>query len=206
MVVGAVSLPSNELACLNQAIKDIKQRHNHKRELKWIKLIQKQVDFYSELLKFFFSNAHLRFRAVLIPDKTLLRHDIYNDNNPDLFYYKMFYYVLRRKDNLAESQIKMKIYLDYKDSKCAARMRELERVLKPHYVQCFTIRSYESQIIQLTDLFIGAIAYKARDDIDHKSEIKNYLVKEIEALAHCDLKHGTLPSEEKFNVFKIKLR
>ncbi|BCZ18847.1 hypothetical protein NHP190012_04890 [Helicobacter sp. NHP19-012] len=101
------------------------------------------------MLEFFFSSVHLRFQAILIPDKQRLAHDYYNQSNPDIFYYKMFYYVLR---NLIEPRTAIKIYLDYKDSKYAVRMRELERVLCNHYnnttrAQCFTAQSHQSQLI-----------------------------------------------------------
>lgn len=34
------------------------------------------------------------------------------------------------------------------------------------------VQSYQVQIIQLCDLLVGAVAYKNRTDIDHKSAIK----------------------------------
>ncbi len=82
----------------------------------------------------------------------------------------MFYYVFR---NLFETEVNIgekidaKIYLDYKDSRCGIRMTQLKEILQSKYknnlsVGIFTTRSHESNIIQLTDLFIGAIAYKAR--------------------------------------------
>ncbi|MFC3848300.1 DUF3800 domain-containing protein [Helicobacter baculiformis] len=208
MVLGAISLPASELAPINQAIKDLKRQFNHQKELKWTKLIHLQMEFYDTLLEFFFSSVHLHFQAILVPDKRALEHDRYNQSNPDIFYYKMFYYVLR---NLIEPQTAIKIYLDYKDSKCAVRMHELERVLHNQYkgtiqAQCFTVRSHQSQIIQLTDMLIGAIAYKARDDIPHQSPIKNHVVQKIEEWAGFKLEEGTPPWERKFNVFKIALK
>lgn len=208
MVLGAVSLPASELVSINQAIKDLKHQFNHQKELKWTKLIYNQREFYDALLELFFSSIHLRFQAILIPDKQKLAHDCYNQSNPDIFYYKMFYYVLR---NLIEPQTAIKIYLDYKDSKCAVRMRELERVLHNQYkdtiqAKCFTARSHQSQIIQLTDLLIGAIAYKARDDIPHQSAIKNHVIQRIEEWTGFKLEEGTSPWERKFNVFKIVLK
>ncbi len=126
----------------------------------------------------------------------------------------MFYYVFR---NLFETEVNIgekidaKIYLDYKDSRCGIRMTQLKEVLQSKYkdnlsVEVFTAQSHESNIIQLTDLFIGAIAYKAREDLDHKSEIKNYIVDILESKLHNkSLKTNTPPWESKFNIFKIEL-
>lgn len=207
MVLGAISAPSQELEHINRHIKYLKHKHKHNKELKWTKLHLKQMLFYDELLEFFFSNIHLRFQALLIPDKRELRHDIYNENNADLFYYKMYYQVL---NNLLEIDTKVKIYLDYKDSRCGDRMSELQKVLHNRFknsidIQIFTIQSDESGIVQLTDLLIGAIAYKARDDIEHTSKMKNHIVNKLESLSGVALEMGTPPWENKFNIFKIQL-
>ena len=126
----------------------------------------------------------------------------------------MFYYVFR---NLFETEVNVgekidiKIYLDYKDSRCGIRMTQLKEVLQSKYkdnlsVGVFTARPHESNIIHLTDLFIGAIAYKAREDLEHKSEIKNYIVNILELKLHNkSLKVSTPPWESKFNIFKIEL-
>ncbi|BCZ18852.1 hypothetical protein NHP190012_04940 [Helicobacter sp. NHP19-012] len=42
-VLGATSLPSSELAPINQVVKDLKHQFNHKKEIKWTKLIQNQM-------------------------------------------------------------------------------------------------------------------------------------------------------------------
>ncbi|EFQ6225161.1 RlfA, partial [Campylobacter jejuni] len=64
---------------------------------------------------------------------------------------------------------------------------------------------HESNIVQLVDLLIGAISYKARNDIEHVSEIKNYIINKIETLANIELDAGTPPWENKFNIFRIQL-
>lgn len=207
MVLGAIKAPSGQVESINKHIKYLKHKHNHQRELKWTKLISCQKAFYDELLDFFFSNIHLRFQAVLVPNKQILKHDTYNQNNTDIFYYKMYYYVLR---NLIDIDTQIKIYLDYKDSRCGERMRELEKVLSNQYknsinIKCYTAKSCESQLIQLTDILIGAISYKARDDIQHTSIIKNHIINKLEMLSNATLNIGTPPWESKFNIFRIEL-
>ncbi len=214
MVLGAIRVEEEQVEQINKHIKYLKHKHNYHKELKWTKLNISQKPFYDELLDLFFNDKHLKFQAVLIPNKKDLKHDIYNDGNADLFYYKMFYYVFR---NLFETEVNIgekidaKIYLDYKDSRCGIRMTQLKEVLQSKYknnlsVEVFTTQSHESNIIQLTDLFIGAIAYKAREDLEHKSKIKNYIVNILESKLHNkSLKINTPPWESKFNIFKIEL-
>ncbi|MGX3098489.1 DUF3800 domain-containing protein [Helicobacter sp. 23-1046] len=214
MVLGAIRVAEEEVEQINKHIKYLKHKHNYHKELKWTKLHISQKPFYDELLDFFFSEVCLKFQALLIPSKKNLKHDIYNDGSADLFYYKMFYYVFR---NLFEAEVNVgekidaKIYLDYKDSRCGTRMQQLKEVLQSKYkdnlnVEVFTAKSHESNIIQLVDLLIGAIAYQAREDLEHKSEIKNYIVNILESkLYNKSLKLSTPPWESKFNIFKIEL-
>ncbi|MCE3048507.1 DUF3800 domain-containing protein [Helicobacter kayseriensis] len=204
MVLGAICVPSSSMAFVNRYIKFLKHKYNYQKELKWTKLTFSQKQFYSELIDFFFDSVDLRFQALVVPNKQELEHDKYNQGSQDIFYYKMFYYVLR---NLLRTESRAEIYLDYKDTRCAPRMKELERVLCHEYkqIKCFTVRSHESCLIQLTDLLIGAIAYKARDDIDHMSKIKNYIVQKLEQKTNIQLEQGTPPWETKFNIFRIQL-
>lgn len=214
MVLGAIRVIEEEVGQINKHIKYLKHKHNYHKELKWTKLNISQKPFYDELLDFFFSDIRLKFQALLIPNKKNLKHDIYNDGSADLFYYKMFYYIFR---NLFEAEVNIgekidaKIYLDYKDSRCGVRMTQLKEVLQSKYkdnliVEVFTAKSHESNIIQLVDLLIGAIAYQAREDLEHKSEIKNYIVNTLESkLSNKSLKLSTPPWENKFNIFKIEL-
>lgn len=207
MVLGALKVPSSETIHINKIIKYLKHKYNHNREIKWTKLHLTQKKFYDELLEFFFSSVHMWFQAVLIPDKTILQHDVYNKGSHDLFYYKMYYQALR---NLIDIDTQVKIYLDYKDTRSGTKIKELENVLcnkfkKSIDMKVFTIQSHESNIVQLVDLLIGAISYKARNDIEHVSEIKNYIINKIEMLANIELDVGTPPWENKFNIFKIQL-
>jgi hypothetical protein len=96
-----------------------------------------------------------------------------------------------------------KIYLDYKDINGGTRIKELSSRLgkKTNSCDIYIIQSQESQILQLCDLFIGAISYKNRDDIDKRSEIKNFVIDHIESKTKFKLT-STAPWEEKFNIFR----
>lgn len=215
MVLGGISVLSKDIEHINKHIKYLKHKYNHKKELKWTKLIASQEKFYDEIIEFFFNEEALKFQALLVPDKRILKHDIYNQGNADIFYYKVYYYIFK---NLLENEINqnidtnVKIYLDYKDTRCGDRIKELLKVLHNKFkdkdaikFQCFTAQSHEANLIQFVDIFIGAIAYKARDDIEHKSKIKNHIAQKIQSLSNIKLELGTPPWENKFNIFRIEL-
>jgi len=166
-----------------------------------------QKEFYDELLDYFFGSLDLRFKGTLVLKKNLLQHDKF-DSNHDEFYYKMYYYTLR---DFLSIENQYKIYLDYKDCLGGQRVKKLQEIFSNEHHGClepqFTIiHSHESQILQLCDLFIGAIGYKNRKDIEHESEIKNYIIAIIEKHIGHQLDIGTPPWETKFNIFRYSPR
>ena len=104
-----------------------------------------------------------------------------------------------------------RIYLDYMDTLGAEKTRKLCEVLqaKTYWnlsAKATIVQSYESQLIQLCDLLIGAVAYRNRDDIDHKSAIKNQFIDYLEQKLQYSLDSATPPWEEKFNIFRFQPR
>ena len=108
------------------------------------------------------------------------------------------------------------IYLDIKDTKSARkveilkgylnlRMKEFEYEPIKH-IQ--SINSQESLIIQLADLFIGAIGYKNRKQYEDNgaSQAKKELMDYIAEKSGYSLIKSTLLSEKKFNLFHINLQ
>lgn len=208
MVLGAIYCLSSEVSELNKEIKTLRHQYAYHNEIKWTKLIGKQKEFYAALLEMFFKSILLRFKATVVLNKHLLNHEKYNSGEHDKFYYKMFYYTLR---DFMKAGDTYQIYLDYKDTKGGQRARKLSSVIqnesKGSVNADFTIiHSHESQLIQVCDLLIGAIAYKNRVDIEKKSEIKNFIVSKIEELSGRCLDEPTAQWEEKFNLFRFSPR
>lgn len=205
MVLGGISCPFEEVEFVNRYIKYLKHKHNANHELKWTKLNNNKKDFYIELLEFFFSSINLKFNAQLIMNKSRLTHDIYNDGESDKFYYKMYYYVL---NPFLQVENNYNIFLDYKDTKGGKRIKELKDVISSSFyghidTQFSIIHSHESQIMQLTDLFIGAIGYANREDIPKKSEIKNFIVSKIQEIGGLSVCESSSQWEKKFRLYKF---
>ncbi|MDE5925183.1 MAG: DUF3800 domain-containing protein, partial [Helicobacter sp.] len=53
MVLGGINVLSKDIERINKHIKYLKHKHNHKKELKWTKLIALQQKFYDEIIEFF---------------------------------------------------------------------------------------------------------------------------------------------------------
>jgi len=205
MVIGGICCPTNQVEYVNRFIKHLKHKHNAMGELKWTKLNNNKKEFYRELLEFFFSSVYLKFNAQVVLNKSRLNHDRYNDGEADKFYYKMYYYSLLPFFKVDDTY---NIFMDYKDTKGGQRVRKLKEVIHNTFygqinVDFTIIHSHESQIMQLTDVMIGAIGYKNRQDIEHKSEIKNFVIATIESLGGVSLDASTPEWEEKYRIFRF---
>lgn len=197
MVNGAICVNAEEVVDINKYIKHLKHKHEYYNELKWTKLIYDRKDFYVELIDYFFDST-MRFKATFIPNKKDANHAQYGYTHGE-FYYIVYHYTIR---NFIEAGNDYRIYLDYKDINGGKRVQKLQEILNHRgKTDVYIIQSQESQILQLCDLFIGAIAYRNRTDIEHKSRIKNYIVEYLELKLGYPL-FETPPWVEKFNIFR----
>lgn len=210
MVLGAVWCPQNISKKIARDIRAIKVKHGLKSdvEIKWTKVSQAKQDFYCEIVDYFFQNEHLHFRGVVVPDKNKLDHNLFGQDH-DQFYYKMFFYVLR---NILENGNKYRIYLDIKDTQGIERLNGLTEVLhnakydfdRESIKHMQHVRSHEMEQLQLTDLFIGALAYVHRGL--HTNAGKLAVIEHIKKRSGKSLVNSTLPSERKFDVFVWEAR
>jgi len=204
MVLGALWCFKAKAKTHNQKIADLKAKHRLSPffEIKWTKISSGKLDFYSDLVNYFFDKRTMGFRAWVIPDKTVLIHDDYNQTH-DEWYYKMYFYLLR---NLIFRDRKYHIYLDIKDTRSRKKLQKLQDVLRnANYDFSWEIieriqhvHSHDIGLMQLADLFIGAISYHARGL--SSSAAKNDIVQLIKERSGLSLTRNTLPSERKFNI------
>lgn len=169
MVLGAISCPADKVKDISYEIRELKNKYNLSRfnEIKWTKVSASKRSFFIELVELFCNTDFLKFRAVKIPDKGLLNHQKFHQTH-DTWYYKMYYQML--KHVLNDDNCVYNVYMDIKDSCSSDKVRTLKEFLlreisdfNEERLQNFqTIRSYESELMQLADLLIGAIGYNNR--------------------------------------------
>lgn len=204
MVIGGMCCPKDKIKEISEQIREIKNRHSAHGELKWVRVSNSRQDFFLELVEYFFRTPHLNFRCLVVDDKTKLNHDYFNQGSHDSFYYKMYFYMLR---NILKPAHQYNIYLDIKDTRSAQKLAKLKDVLCNN-VYDFTgqmigniqnIHSHESEILQLADLFIGAIGYFNRK-LSANIAKKN-VVQSIMNHAGQSLRRSSPPWVDKFNLF-----
>lgn len=207
MVLGALCCDAAEVTSTNDKIKTLREKHNYHTELKWTKLIGKQMPFYKELISLFIEST-LKYKATVVLNKSNLDHDQFNGGSHGTFYYKMFFYALK---SFIEPNASYRVYMDYMDTLSASKAAKLSEVLQSKMhgnieIGTHIIRSHESHIIQLCDLLTGAIGYKNRTDIKKESVIKNELIGYLEHCIGRSIGFGTPPWEEKLNIFMFSPR
>lgn len=212
MCIGYTKIDYDNYQLIKESIKAIKIKHKSPTEIKWNKLSLSRVNLYKELIDFFFQAA-IEFRCVLVKNKSNLDHDKFNRGDHNAFYYKLIYQLLNNNwVNPADTNYR--VILDIKDTRGKERLIELKKWLdnkhgeNSHFKYFQHIRSHENELLQLTDLFIGAISYKARHEYEkeNSSEVKRQVIQYLEEKSGYSLDDGTIPWESKFNIFDFQTR
>lgn len=207
MVLGAVWCPLDKTKEVSIRIREIKQKHalSSHFEVKWVKVSPAKTDFYLDLIDYFFDNENLHFRALIVPNKTLLRHDAFPDQNHDNWYYKMYFDMLKA---ILRPHNCYRIYLDLKDTRGAEKVKKLHEVLcnnmydfsREIIERLQLVHSNEIEQLQLADLLIGAISYVNRELQSNAG--KTAIIDRIRKRSGYSLTKTTLLREEKINLFR----
>lgn len=216
MALGAVYCPASKKREIFERLSELKQKHNlvpkHKKnekenrayyELKWKKVSNAKLDYFKDVINYFFDDDDLHFRVLIVPDKSKLDYKKFNHTH-DTFYYKMYFGMLKA---ILNPEYAHYIYIDIKDTRSKEKVHKLEEVLrndkydfaKEIIKQVQQVRSHEVEIIQLTDLLTGAVSYVNRGKNESKS--KNELIDLIRHRSKYSLVKSTLLRESKFNIF-----
>lgn len=205
MAWGAVYCPVRETRAISKSVRALKARHGLATnfEAKWTKISPGKVDFYLELTDLFLTNKELQFRGLVVPDKKLLDHRRFEQSHDD-WYYKMYFTMLSK---IFSTKNRYRVYLDIKDTRGGPRMRKLHEVLanKLHDFkhQCIErveqLRSHESELLQVTDLLVGALTYANRDFGNNTA--KAIIIKQLqENLGENALSETSFWTAAKFNI------
>lgn len=216
MALGAVYCPASKKNEIFQRLFELKKKHklipqkiknsNENRayyELKWGKVSLAKIQYYKDVIDYFFADDDLSFRVLIVPDKSSLDYEKYNHTH-DTFYYKMYFSMLKVILNPEKGH---HIFIDIKDTRSKEKVHKLEKVLrndkydysKEIIKMVQQVRSHEVELIQLADLLTGAISYVNRDLTGSKA--KRILIDHIRHRSKYTLTKSTLIREQKFNIF-----
>ena len=210
MVLGAVWCPKEAKDDIFRRLREIKIKHKLPAdfEVKWNKVSPGQLEYYSDVIDYFFDNSNLHFRALVVLDKSLINHNAFSQTH-DHFYYKMYFDLLK---TILDPKCAYEIYLDIKDTQGQNKVDELQRMLcnnaydfeRKVVKKVQQVRSHEVELIQLADLLLGAICYANRGLMS--STAKRELISQIRHRSGYTLLKTTLLKEDKTNIFIWKPR
>lgn len=196
---------------ISEEIRALKQKHKIWRfsEIKWKKVSQSKKDFYMELLDYFLNNANLKFRTIIIPDKSMLNHEVFGQDH-NIWYYKMIYqlveYIIKQN-----KKIEYKIYTDKKENsyKAKSALLILKECLQTHFAKEFHIQnitSHQSEIMQLNDFLQGMVSFYNRNLhlIDGANPMKTELINRL--IHQLNINLSTTNYNGKFNILKWEAR
>ena len=205
MVIGAVICPAAYSRIVADRIREVKVKHGLSKvfEAKWGKVSPAKLAFYKDLVSLLFEREDLRFRAIVIKDKSRLDHAAFEQSH-DEWYYKMYYHMLMPVTVAPNSY---RVYLDIKDTRSAERVNRLHKVMlgarrdrDAEIVQSIDpVRSDQVEQVQLADVLIGAISYANRGLTTSAAKLE--IVALLQELSHSSLTASTAYSASKFNLF-----
>lgn len=205
MTLGALWCPLERRREISVRLREIKARHGlpAATEVKWVKVSPAKVAFYQDWMDYFFDDDDLRFRAVVIPRKSALRHGDFGQTH-DEWYYKMLFSLV---SPLLKPENRHRIYLDRKDTHGAAKAAKLHEVLcgsrydfdRSVIERVQPVLSHESELLQLCDLLIGAVGYANRGLSGSAAKMR--LVARMKERSHLVLTRSSLVNATKVNIF-----
>ena len=203
--MGGIWCPEDKSRKIAVRLREIKRKHSMPStfEAKWTKVSPSKISLYLDLVDYFFDDDDLHFRGLIVPDKTRLNHDAVPDQNHDVWYYKMYFDMLKA---IISPDSAYRIYIDIKDTRGAEKTKNLHDVLSNNMYdysrqiieRVQLVQSHEIEQLQLADLVIGAISYLNRSL--HSSIAKETLVKRIQDRSGYSLSKTTLYRENKVNL------
>ena len=205
MVLGGIICPLDNKTTVFEGIKKIKKKYNLEHyEMKWTKISKRKAEFYKEIIQYFFESPFLRFRGLVIPDKSILKHKEFNQTH-DKFYYKMYYDLL---NTVTRPPHKYNVYIDIKDTNGHLKVEDLKSFLSNTVERIQEVRSHQVELIQLADIIIGANEYKCRKlntslaKLEIVKLINDYCLK----INNKNMNETTDYCSQKYNLLKIKLK
>ena len=205
LVIGSLWLPTAIREELKTRIHALRDRHKVGGEFKWGKVSPSRESFYQALIQLFMDiGDQLRFRCISV-ERSQVDLIRFHRGDQELGFYK-FYYQLLHHWILDFNEYR--IICDHKVNRDQTRLHVLKDCLANANLSSTVegvqaIRSEESVLLQFADLLTSAAAARLNNCLSDESA-KARLIGLLESRLGRRIA-PTAKSEQKFNVFEIKL-
>jgi hypothetical protein len=214
MVFGGLFVDRKYVKEIREGIKSVLLAHDFHAEIKWVKTDQRRENAYKAVIDYVLDlPAYKAAFTCIVVDKTRVDFDRYHDGDAELAFYKFAYQLLKQR--IADNY-KYYLIFDFKPNKTGNRLQVLrgflESTIYVDHANTSIIKhmqgydSKENVLIQVADLFTGAVGYAYNESEQNNKQPKYKLTKYIaEKLNKDSLKFMSTKSEKKFNIFAIDL-
>lgn len=206
LMIGSLWLPADLREDAKAKIAALRARHDVWGEMKWTKISPSKQAFYEELIDVFMAyGMDMRFRCIAV-DRTQVNLALHQ-NDGELGFYK-FYYQLLHHWILDFNEYR--IFCDLKTNRDRGRLSDLKRCLRYSNLSATiadiqSLPSSEVALLQLCDVLLGAASSRLNQTLG-AGTAKEAVVKKLEERLNVRDRLGpTRRTEEKFNVFQIRL-
>ena len=160
VLLGSIWIEADQRARFKEALHALRDHHNVKGEFKWNKVSPSRLAFYQELVEYFFQE-NMRFRCFVAEAHELDAARFHQADN-ELMFYKFYYQLLH---HWILDCNRYRIFLDMKTNRVHSRLRVLRDVLSnanltSEIVDVQALPSREVDLLQLTDVLLGAVGYR----------------------------------------------
>lgn len=187
-----------------RSLKGVHGLSTHGCELKWTSVSLSKQEYFMDVVRYFINSDILMYRAVIIPDKNILRHSDFDQVHSE-WIYKMWYECIK---HIVSDNSSYNIYIDVSEHSNHIKSLKLREVLCNKYSssskRCVSIGnvqnvdSKQSEILQLADFLTGAICYGQRNLTT--SVAKMAIVAHIKDYLHMNCWRTTRSDDMKFSV------
>lgn len=203
-LIGSLWIPAEDRPELKAQIHQLRNYYDCWGEAKWSKISSSKLDFYTDLVDVFLDHPSAQFRCIAI-EATLLDLARFHNDDGELGFYKFYYQLLYHWIRPGRGY---RVFCDQKVNRDRARLSTLATVLQNACKQSsiagiHAVDSKESSLTQVCDLLLGASQARANGSIE-SSSAKQAVLKYVEDRIGRSIS-PTPASEEKFNVFRIRL-
>ncbi len=202
VLIGSLWIRAENRKAYKDYIKQLRREHKMGGEFKWKRVSPSRLDFFLDLVRFFFEQQEeMRFRVIVLRADEMDAVRFHESDN-ELMFYKFYYQVLH---HWILDFNRYRVFLDTKTNRLHSRIRTLEKCLKyanlSSLVNVQALPSNEVDLLQLVDVLIGAVSYRFHGR--NTSAAKLRVLAEIERCQGKEIA-PTWRSENKFNIFHFK--
>ena len=224
MVLGGIIVPRYSVDRINRDLKQLRDDKNVHREIKWTKVSNNEawIEKYKHFLDYFFdlnNQNKARFHSLIV-DRHKVNYKKYCEGDKELGFYKFYYQLLLHKFacKYTKDGNKFIVYPDKKQTPYP--VPELAQILNNGFAKTtgnhsrpfVSVEQQDSKdhnLLQITDLLIGAIGYQKNGwhtrsaASPGKIELAEHIAKKALIL---DLGRDTLYFKQKFTVWNFRVR